>query len=209
MNAKNGAPPAPALLTLGAVSNRLLSNGYLPCSALRPDGRLIVAGVQTRYEPWATHVTSEDPPAIVVRTPLVVLVFEPALLEGKELERRVRSRLGDLLKGPVRIGSDGVEARVIRLVGNVQSATALDEAVTIDYARNVGTHIVPAVLPCDGRWPSGDLTDERHSAAKLPQIDADDLRALFRELASIPYKLAREKEPPPKPTRRAYLGGAA
>jgi hypothetical protein len=205
---KKGAPPALATLTLGAVSKRLRLNGYEAVSAFRPDGRLVVSAT-THFEPWPTHVASEDPPSIAVKGPLVVLVLAPALLEGEELERRTRALLGDLLGGPVRCGSDGVESRPVRLIGNCQSETALDGAVSIDHSRNVGTHLVPAVLPLDGSWPRGDLTEERNAFTKLPQVDADKLRALFRELDSLPFAMRREKEPPPKPSRRAWLGSAS
>jgi hypothetical protein len=202
---KVGAAPAPA--TLGAMSKRLRANGYAPISALWPDGRLIAAGISTHYEPWPARIASEHPASIAVTDPLVVLVLDPARLDGEELERRARALLRAVLGGPVRCGSDGIESRPIFVIGNCHGETALDGAVSVDHNRNHGTHIVPAVLPLDATWPNGVLTEERHAFSKLPAIDADKLRALFRELDSLPFVIRREKEPPPKPSRRAFLGG--
>jgi hypothetical protein len=194
-------------LTLGAVANRLRELGYEPVSAIFPQGRIVNTMPAARFEAHPLHLVSEHPPAVLVGPPLAVLVLTPP--EDKALEVRIRTALEKrgLIRGPVRVGSDGREARLIRLQGQgLAGREMLEGAVRIDHQTNDRVQLVPTFLPLDGRWPEGDLLSV--PMAKLPEIDAGAMAKLFEELSMAPYQIASEREPV-KPSRRAWLGGAS
>lgn len=198
-------------LTLGAVAARLQAQGYQPVSALAPFGRMSMVNTQPmspQFVPHLVHLVSEHEPAILIRPPLAVLVFTPP--SDKTLELRVRMALEKrgLTRGPVRVGSDGRESRLIRLHGQgAAGPEVLDGVLRIDQQRNEHrVLLVPTFLPLDGRWPDGDLLSV--PMARLPEIDTDDLSKLFQEVSSAPYQIATERTPV-KPSRRAWLGSVS
>jgi hypothetical protein len=179
---RNGSPPAAPAVTLGAARERLIANGYTPVSALDPHERVVA-----QHGP---HVASEHPPAVLC----CALVLRP--IPDHTLATRVRALLEKrgLLLGPVRLGSDGVEMRPVRF-SSLWPLSALGGSV---YLNNEG------MVPLDAQWPQSDLLTVPY--AKLPEIAADGAQALVQEIDMLPHKIAEEQRPPPKPSRRAWLG---
>jgi hypothetical protein len=178
---RNGA--SAAALTLGATRERLIALGYTPVSALDPHERMVA-----QHGP---HVVSEHPPAVLCHA----LVLTP--INDQTLSARVRALFEKrgLLAGPVRVGSDGIEMRPV-CFSSRYAYHALDESVRLSSD--------DTVIPLDGLWPQGGLLAVPF--AKLPEVSADWAQALFEEIGRLPYRIAEEQRPPPKPSRRAWLG---
>jgi hypothetical protein len=178
---RKNEPRTATPLTLGATREKLIALGYHVVSALDPHERV-------QYGP---HM-SEHLPAVLCRA----LVLTP--LPDQTLSTRVRALLEKrgLLGGPVRIGSDGREMRPVRF-SSQWHLTALDHSV---YLSNQDT-----VLPLDGHWPQADLLTVTY--ANVPEVNTDWAQALFQEICMLPYRIAEERAPPPRPSRRAWLGG--
>jgi hypothetical protein len=174
---------AAATLTLGAARERLIANGYVPVSALDPHAR-----VGAQYGP---HM-SEHLPAVLC----CALVLTP--LQDPTLDRRVRALLEKrgLLRGPVRLGSDGGEMRPVRFNNQRWPLAALAERVVIKNQ--------PTVIPLDALWPQGDLFGI--PCAQLPEANVDWGLDLFRDIDALPFKIVEERQPPPRPSRRGWLG---
>jgi hypothetical protein len=201
---KSERAATPAALTYGAVAAQLEKNGYVPTSAIAPHGRLADT-TPVRLQPHAPHTISEHPPAIFIKSPLVALVLTP--LDDQVLAKRILMLFEKrgLTGGPVRLGSDGRGARLLRCESlGLTGHTALDGAVVLDRELNDRTSILHSVLPLDGDWVGGSLLTTPLS--KLPVVQ--DARELFEALNDLPNKIRAERAPPPKPSKRAYLGVA-
>jgi hypothetical protein len=184
---RNGA--SAAALTLGATRERLIALGYTPVSALDPHERMVA-----QHGP---HVVSEHPPAVLCHA----LVLTP--INDQTLSARVRALFEKrgLLAGPVRVGSDGIEMRPVRF----SSRWSLNALRDINgLGDSVWLSSDDTVIPLDGLWPQGGLLAVPF--AKLPEVSADWAQALFEEIGRLPYRIAEEQRPPPKPSRRAWLG---
>jgi hypothetical protein len=177
-------PRVAATPTLGATREKLIANGYVPVSALDPHERVI--------SQHGRHVMSEHPPAVLCHA----LVLTP--LQDPTLDRRVRALLEKrgLLRGPVRLGSDGCEMRPVRFNDQRWPLAALAERVVITNK--------PTVIPLDAQWPQGDLFGIPY--AQLPEANVDWGLDLFRDIDGLPYRIAEEQQPPPRPSRHGWLG---
>lgn len=179
-------------LTFGAAAKRLRDNGYHVVSALAPSGESN-SSVAAAYRPTYEALISEHPVAVAI----AILALAP--IEDEELDKRVRAALGKrgLLRGPVRIGSDGVELRPLNLADTISTLVAeIDGAVAL---------IGSAALPVDAKWNNGTLLEVPLSA--LPRINGNAVRELFdKELRFLPGHLAHEREPPRKPSRLGFVG---
>src|SRR4029077_9565468 len=96
--------PHSAALTLGSAREKLIANGYTPCSMLAPDASA----------PW---YVSEHP--VAVRTlgqggSLAALILTPP--EDAALDERIRAVLerSGKTRGPLRVGSDARDLWVLR-----------------------------------------------------------------------------------------------
>lgn len=207
---KGSAPPPPSArsLTLGATRERLVANGYLPVSMLMP------FVPQDPSSPWKGG-TQSPPPWLVSEHPAAVqtlgggkhlagLILTPQA--DAVLDRRTRAVLerAGLTRGPVRVGTDRRELWPLRAASRDAHGVALKGAVEMVgvFAGGMGTGLLGCLLPLDGAWPRGDLLSVPYE--KLP--DVGDWRALFSELDRLPFQIAQEQRPPPKPSRRSWLG---
>lgn len=195
-------------LTFGAAAKSLRQNGYDPCTMLEAlleslpgSGRLTMP----------SHLASEQ--SIAVRTLgasgaiVAALVLTP--IADTALAQRVESVLTKrgLLSGPVRLGSDGVRLRVLRaeLDGSTLSGSVLDDSVRLLCASGgYGQGLTGDFIPLDGCWESGTLLETPRD--KLPGITAEEARTLLGELGRLPYQLARERAPRPRPSKSAWIG---
>ena len=194
----------PALLTLGAARVQLAKLGYRPVSALtlppKPAEFPAPAHPELFYrQPDALQ--SEHPAAVLCAggaPALALLLLAP--IADAALAGRVRELLekAGLLSGPVRVGSDAIETRPLRLGGPLRNThmAALDGAVSL------WTH---RILPLDGSWrPERGLLAV--SAASLPEIKTTVAMELFEAIGFLPTRIEAEREPPPKASKYGWIG---
>ena len=195
--------------TLGAVREKLIANGYTPVSMLLP------VMPQDPLSPWRQLEPQPPPPWLVSEHPAAVQTLNGGkhlgalILKAPEdmvLDQRVRSVLEKrgLTRGPVRVGSDNRELWPLRAGATDLRGSALNGAVELVgvFAGGMGTGLQGCLLPMDGAWPRGDLLSVAYD--KLPPLE--DWRALLSELDRLPHLIAQENRPPPKPSRRSWLG---
>lgn len=191
---RKSEPRAAATLTLGAVRAKLIANGYTPVPLLAPDGA-------------HPALVSEFLPALrtLGANTLAALILTPP--EDTTLNSRIRAVLErrGLTGGPVRVGSDGRELWPLR--GELLARSALDGAVELicAHSRGMGSGLEGALIPLDGAWARGNLHEIPYRA--LPALSSADAAELFEEVDALPRRIAEERRPPPKPSRRAFLGG--
>jgi hypothetical protein len=192
--------------TYGSAAAKLRENGYTPVSALMPYG-LTMATAPPFALPVLEHLISEHAPSVLCRSKrgdLVALVQTPQ--DDPALAGRIYATLGKhgITRGPYRLGSDGAKLWPLRCNPNVFTRNALDGTVTLHFAVRGPVEIYSTIIPLDGIWPQGDLLTVSYE--KLPVISEAELETMFQELSDLPYKMAEEARPPPKPTRAAWLG---
>jgi len=162
--------------TFGAAAARLRKLGYFPVAWPRSDAR--------------AALLSEHGVAV---GNIGVLILAP--IEDAELNVRVRRLLEErgFLSGPVRVGTDAVEVRPLKVGKLWHPGAALDDAVLL---------LEDQVVPMDGQW-SRTLLETPADA--LPTISAADVPRVFEELNRLPSELLAERRPQPLPSRKAWI----
>jgi hypothetical protein len=223
-------------LTYGAVRDRLVNNGYVPCSALVPHGDIVLSFPIARQRS-ADYRIAEHPAAVLTypdrencsladaaRRRVVVLIVTAKDKALREAIAGIIEKHG-LAGGPVRVGSDASEHRPLRwdeydapLSRSWRPYTVAssdDPAVVLEGAEKIipGQPLVSALLRVDGKWSRGDLLTTLR--AKLPVIDRDGIDALFRALGALPLATEPYVAPPPpvarplSPSEQRYLRSVA
>jgi hypothetical protein len=174
-------------LTVGAVRDRLRENGYAPCSVLSP---LEKRGYRIADDPAGILCMPNDRERRVVS---LIVTAADKTLRAAILGVIERQGLG---RGPVRSGADGSEHRPLRFdeyevapgrSWSPFSAPAGDDpAVIVEYAgsNGPGMELVSAVMRVAGAWRGGSPLDTPRG--KLPAIDLEGIKKLFRELGTLP-----------------------
>ena len=176
---REGSPdPAPAAAAkFGLVAEQLRANGY----ALE-HGSIPLA------------LLSERTAAV---SGLALLILAPIADQTLNARRRAIFEKSGLLAGPVRVGCDRAETYPLRMTTARFYTT--HEILKVGVCLRQGL-----TLTLDGVWPDGTLLDVR--LAELPGIGADEALEYFERLSSLPYKLADERRPRPKPSRKGWIG---
>jgi hypothetical protein len=195
--------------TFGATREKLLQNSYAPCSALRPAIRGYLAADDVGGV--LLYPQHGDMQGYQARR-LCVLVITT---RDRELRKKILALLvkHELAGGPVRVASDGSEARPLRYDGydpllgrDSQSLKGETEpAVILECATRelTGGPLCSGVLRVDGEWTNGSLLTVPRS--KLPEIDSDGIDAFFTALNSsdfFPIEPWRNPPPPPSQPRK-------
>ena len=120
------SPTAP--LTLGACASALAAHGYVPVSALRPDGQPTEAFGKLVLEPLPDFAISEDPAGVRLGRGVALLVLHLSPVEDADLRQRTLALLAGLklLDGPCRIGADDRRCYPVRCDATRRYATECD-----------------------------------------------------------------------------------
>ncbi len=196
----------PSAPTLGACRHRLEANGYRPVSALMPFGITWPAfpPILTPVPDW---MVSEHPAAILCAgSERKVAAFAITWPEDATLAGRMREMLAaqGLLSGPVRIGSDGVELRPLRLSSHEALLTQSALGLSFDCTTKPAGHMFSHLIPLDGKWEGGSLLEVPYAA--LAEVTPEQVKALLSEVQRLPWRIAEERRPPPAPAKKGWLG---
>jgi hypothetical protein len=177
------------LTTYGVLREKLIANGYVPTSALRPGSY----GWQFSDDPAAVvcipqHGSNCEVPDAHKHTiaSLNVLARDP----------KVRAAIVAVLAkhgikgGPVRTDSAGNDAYLVRLDDEYSppQSEEIERAFAVGgFIRNPRSGNESAIIRCDVEWRNGDLLTTPR--AQLPGIaDADTLRAIVSAVREVVMK---------------------